>query len=70
MGFAFRRAGDAQFLCIIQLLRSFPITADLSAWYAETSVFVLVSVFALSVYGLHASVARRPLLKDALLSYR
>ena len=57
-------------LFVIYVLRSFPITADLSAWYAETSLFVLVSVFALSVYGLHASVARRPLLKDALLSYR
>src|SRR5260370_20702643 len=57
-------------LFVIYILRSFPITADLSAWYEETSLFVLVSVFALSVYGLHASLARRPPLKDAPLCYR
>ena len=43
-----------------------PKTTDLSAWYADTALFALVSVFALSVYGLHTAVTQGPLIKDAL----
>jgi hypothetical protein len=52
---------------VFYVLRSFPITADLSAWYADTGLFALMSVFALSIYGFHAGVTRAPLLKHSLL---
>ena len=52
---------------VLYVLRVFPITTDLSAWYADTSLFALVSVFALAVYGFHAGTKQGPLLKTAFL---
>jgi hypothetical protein len=52
---------------VLYVLRGFPLTTDLSAWYADTALFALVTVFALSVYGLHTAMTQGPLLKDALL---
>jgi hypothetical protein len=47
---------------VFYVLRSFPITVDLSAWYADTGLFALMSVFALSIYGCHGGLMERPLL--------
>lgn len=41
--------------------------ADFSAWYASTTVFVLVALFALTAYALQTAVAGRPLLKARFL---
>jgi hypothetical protein len=43
-------------------LGSFP-TADFSAWYANTTILVLVVVLALTAYAFHTAVAGRPLFK-------
>ena len=52
---------------VVYVLRSFPITANLSAWYVDTSLFALVSVFSLALYGFHAGAKQGPLLKAAIL---
>jgi predicted Ser/Thr protein kinase len=44
-----------------------PLIADLSAWYASTTVFVLVVVLALTAYAFHTAVAGRPLFKAGFL---
>ena len=51
---------------VVYVLRSFPITANLSAWYADISLFALVSVLSLALYGFHASVKPGSYLKDML----
>ena len=43
------------------LLDSFPITANLSAWYADASVFALLVAGGLAVYGFFIALAGRPL---------
>jgi serine/threonine-protein kinase len=52
---------------VLYVLRGSPITADLSAWYADTSLFTLLTVFALAVYGFHAGTKQGPLLRTTLL---
>ena len=39
----------------------FPITSDLSAWWAGNTLFVLASVLALTGYGFYTSLARHSL---------
>jgi hypothetical protein len=41
--------------------------ADFSAWYASTTVYVLVAILALTAYAFHTAVAGRPLFKAGLL---
>jgi hypothetical protein len=38
------------------LLNTFPITVDLSTWYAESSIFAMVVVVGLGTYGLHTAL--------------
>jgi serine/threonine-protein kinase len=48
------------------MLYSFPITADLHAWYWGSSLYALTVVAALGVYGFYISTTGRPLLGDRL----
>lgn len=45
----------------------FPLTADSSAWYAGTSLFLLLALAALAVYGFRIAVAGQPLFSGARL---
>ena len=45
----------------------FPLTTDASAWYAGTSLFVLLVLAALAVYGFRIALAGRPLFSGARL---
>lgn len=40
-----------------------PITTDLSAWYAGSSLFALCGIVALAVYGFYTSLAGQPLFR-------
>ena len=48
------------------LLRSFPLTTHLSAWYAQSALLAMASVLALAIYGFHTTLAGRPLWRDEL----
>jgi hypothetical protein len=43
----------------------FPLTTDSSAWYAGTSLFVLLFLAALAVYGFRIALAGRPMFSGA-----
>jgi serine/threonine-protein kinase len=47
----------------VDLLANVPFTADLSAWYMSTSIFALLSVIGLAIWGFHTSLAGEPLWK-------
>ena len=50
---------------LVRLLLTFPITANLSAWYADSTTLLPVGVIvALAAYGFYLSLAGRPLLRD------
>jgi predicted Ser/Thr protein kinase len=48
-------------------LLAFPLTADLSTWYAGSSLFAIASVLALTAYALYTALAGRPLFKAGFL---
>jgi hypothetical protein len=48
-------------------LYDLPLTADLSTWYAGTTLFAIASVLALTAYALYTALAGRPLLKTGFL---
>jgi predicted Ser/Thr protein kinase len=45
----------------------FPLTTDLSAWYAGDTTFAVAIVLALTAYAFHTAVAGRPLFKAGFL---
>jgi serine/threonine-protein kinase len=45
----------------------FPLTTDSSAWYAGTSLFLLIVLAALAIYGFRIATAGRPLFSGARL---
>ncbi|HEV8041891.1 MAG TPA: protein kinase [Bryobacteraceae bacterium] len=49
------------------ILHDFPLTADLSTWYAGSSLFAIASVLALTSFGLYTALAGRPLFKAGFL---
>ena len=49
-------------------LDSFPLTFDLSAWYAVHTLIALAALAALAGYAFWISLAGRPLFKDTLLN--
>jgi hypothetical protein len=55
-------AAFVQFMLVAVLL-----TTDLSAWYAGSTVAVVVVVLALTAYAFHTAVAGRPLFKAGFL---
>ena len=48
------------------VLRVFPLTTRLSAWYAKDALLVMFSVLALAIYAFHTTLAGRPLWRDEL----
>jgi len=46
----------------------FPITTDLTSWYAQNSLMALGAVVLIGGYGFYISVAGRSLFEDELLS--
>ncbi|HYJ87745.1 MAG TPA: hypothetical protein VEW46_16900, partial [Pyrinomonadaceae bacterium] len=44
----------------------FPVTTELSAWYASSFILDLVVLVALAVYGFYTSLAGQPLFRGAL----
>jgi hypothetical protein len=48
-------------------LLEFPLTTDSSAWYAGTSLFVLLVLAALAIYGFRIALAGRPMLSGVRL---
>jgi len=48
----------------MQLLDSFPITLDLSKWYAPHSLFMLAVLLAMLFYGLKVATGNKPLLAE------
>jgi hypothetical protein len=48
-------------------LTSFPLTTDLSTWYAGSSLFAIASVLALTAYALYTALAGRALFKAGFL---
>jgi len=51
-------------LFTMMLLNSFPITVDLSKWYAAQSLFMFAVLLALLVYGLRVATGNKPLLAE------
>ena len=48
----------------IWLLLSYPLTLDLSAWYANGSMVALLTCLSLMLYGFRVSLGRRPLFRE------
>jgi hypothetical protein len=53
---------------IFMLSLAYPLTFDLSAWYARGSIVFLIVVIGLAVYGFVTATAKRPLIQDVLAS--
>jgi serine/threonine-protein kinase len=51
-------------LLLVRHLLTFPLTADLSAWYAGSGVFAVGMIVLLAGYGCYTSLAGRPLFRD------
>ena len=47
-------------------LGRFPLTANLSAWYASSALLVILSVLALAIFAFHTTLAGRPLWRGEL----
>lgn len=48
------------------VILNLPFTLDLSAWYASSSIFVLMTILLLAAWGFYTSLAGQKLLKDDL----
>lgn len=55
-------------LVVVQHLLEFPITANVSAWYADSGLFALGAVVGLAGFGLWVSLAGQPLFRDRLFN--
>ena len=50
-----------------QVLLFFPLTTDLTTWYASSSLFAIASVLALTAYAGYTALAGRPLFQAGFL---
>jgi predicted Ser/Thr protein kinase len=50
----------------VDLLANIPITTDLSSWYIGSSIFVLLLVAAMAVWGCYAALGGQKLVKEGL----
>ena len=50
-----------------QVLLFFPLTTDLTTWYASSSLFAIASILALTAYAGYTALAGRPLLQAGFL---
>jgi tRNA A-37 threonylcarbamoyl transferase component Bud32 len=48
------------FIYVHNVVSSFPVTINQTAWYAHVTVFAMASVLLVAVYGFHTTLARRP----------
>jgi hypothetical protein len=55
------------FMALLQMLVSFPITSDFSAWYAQGTIFVLVVYLAICGYGFYTSLGGQRVFAGKLL---
>ena len=55
---------------VADLVRAMPLTFDLSAWYAQASLFPLLLLLGLAVYGMRVSIAGQPLFHDPVFDRR
>jgi hypothetical protein len=51
---------------VANLIGNLPGTVNFSAWYASGSIFALVVVAALAVWGFHTTLAGRPIFSREL----
>ena len=51
---------------VVLLIRSFPVSSDVTVWYFGTGALVLIAVLVLSLYGTRMALAGQPLFKDEL----
>jgi len=68
--FLLMRFGLVAVVCytFVRLLLTFPITTNLSAWYAGSTTLLPVGVIvALAAYGFYLSLAGRPLIRDPVV---
>ena len=49
---------------LISALLSYPLTFDLSAWYANGSLVALLACLSLMLYGFRVSLGRQPLFRE------
>jgi serine/threonine-protein kinase len=54
-------------LCTNNILGVFPLTAHLSAWYAEPTIFLFVLILSLTVFGFYTSTAGKKLFGEVSL---
>ena len=52
---------------VATLLTSFPISSNLSAWYAGCGLYALAVVAAIAAYGFHCSLAGQPAFGHGLI---
>jgi predicted Ser/Thr protein kinase len=52
---------------VLHLIIFYPVTSDLSAWYAGDFLLALIVVLALAVYGFYISLAGQPVFRRSLL---
>jgi serine/threonine-protein kinase len=52
-------------LVTLAALETFPMTFEFSAWYASTTLLALGTLFGLTAFAFHTSLAGRPLFSDA-----
>ena len=45
---------------VVELLQSYPLTVDVTAWYSYATYLVAVVVLATAIYGFQVSLAGRP----------
>ena len=55
---------------VSDLVRAMPLTFDLSTWYAQASLFPVLLLVGLAVYGMRASTAGQPLFHDPVFDGR
>jgi hypothetical protein len=54
------------FIYVHNLILAFPLTTNLSVWYAPAAMFAIASVLALTIYAFHVTAARQRFWKDSL----
>jgi serine/threonine-protein kinase len=67
--YAMTRFGVLTLIALIfvdAVLRTFPLTTHLPAWYAKSALLAMLSVLALAVYAFRITLAGRPLWRDEL----
>ncbi len=54
-------------IVVASLLIGFPLTTDMSAWYAGPAIFAVALIAAAAIYAFRGSIAGRPLFREELL---